>query len=394
MNKGERQGMTAARILHLHSTFDLGGKEARAAKLMNHFGQNARHTVLTAVPGALGARDAIDPGIDVSYPGDSAPSLAGKPGLPRYRQLARYMQNFDLILSYNWGSMDGVMTHYLLGRKANLPALIHHEDGFNEDETERLNWKRNAFRRIALRRSYAMVVPSQILEGIARDVWRRPADKVIRIPNGIDVQRYARPCAPDAFPGLVRAPGEVIVGTVAGLRPVKNILRLVRAAAAAGPNIRLAIAGEGPERGAIMAQADSLGIAHRVVMGGFLSDPASFTGLFDIFALSSDSEQYPISLVEAMAAGLPAAATDVGDVRNIVSPANRDYIVARDDEALAGALRKLANDANLRYEIGRANQEIAVQHYEETEMFARYKNLYGQALLNAGRKNTDFTRQA
>jgi L-malate glycosyltransferase len=378
------------RILHLHSAFDLGGKEARAVKMMNHFGDAASHVILSAVPDALGARDAIDPAIAVQFPGDAAPALHGKPGPGRYQALARYMQQFDLVLSYNWGSMDGVMAHRLLSPFMKLPPLIHHEDGFNEDETGKLNWKRNAFRRLALTGAHALVVPSITLEEIALVDWNRPLAKVHRIANGIDLPRYLQIPKSEAFPGLVKRDGEIVVGTIAGLRAVKNLPRLVRAVAAAGSSIRLAIAGEGPERSAILAEADRLGIADRLIMPGFLKDPASYVGLFDIFALSSDSEQYPISLVEAMAAGLPAVSTDVGDVRDIVSEINRPFIVARhDEEGLASAIEQLANDAGLRHAIGEANRALAVAEYGEAKMFARYALLYGNAM-----KRADFARQS
>ncbi len=378
------------RILHLHSAFDLGGKEARACKLMNHFGSNASHVVLSAVPNAMNAIQAIDVAVDVAFPGDGAPALHGKPGPARYWRLARYMQQFDLVLSYNWGSMDGVMAHTLLAPLIKLPPLIHHEDGFNEDEAVRLNWKRNAFRSLALHGAYALVVPSSTLESIALKVWRRPKSKVHRISNGIDIPRYLQTPAANAFPGLAKKEGKVVVGTIAGLRAVKNLPRLVRAVAAAGPNVMLAIAGDGPERGAIMAEAARLGIASRIIMPGFLKDPSAFVGLFDIFALSSDSEQYPISLVEAMTAGLPAVCTDVGDVRNIVAEANRRFIVARDDEAgFAAALFALASDAVLRKQIGAANQALAIAEYGEAKMYARYRQLYRNAMNRA-----DFARQA
>ena len=381
--------MKLLRILHLHSAFDLGGKEARACTLMNHFGREASHVVLSAVPDALGARDAIYAVVEVAFPGDAAPALHGKPAPGRYLKLARYMQQFDLVLSYNWGSMDGVMAHRLLSPFMKLPPLVHHEDGFNEDEVVKLNRKRNAFRSLALKGAYALVVPSVTLEEIALIDWFRPKAKVHRISNGIDIARYLKPPAADALPGLEKREGEVVVGTIAGLRAVKNLPRLVRAVAAAGPNVRLAIAGEGPERGAIMAEATRLGIVDRVIMPGFMKDPAAFVGLFDIFALSSDSEQYPISLVEAMAAGLPAVCTDVGDVRNIVTEANRPYIVAKDDEAaFAAALTTLAGDATLRKTIGTANQALAIAEYDEDKMFVRYRELYGNATNCA-----DFARQ-
>src|SRR3546814_2942431 len=67
---------------------------------MNLMGERAHHSILSAMPGALGARDAIDPAIIVDFPKD-APPLHGKPSLGRYRDLANYMTRFDLVLSYN-----------------------------------------------------------------------------------------------------------------------------------------------------------------------------------------------------------------------------------------------------------------------------------------------------
>jgi L-malate glycosyltransferase len=380
--------MAAAHILHLHSVFDLGGQQSRAVKLMNHFGDMAEHVVLTSVPGALGARDAIDKGIKVEFPGDAAPALHGKPNMRRYFALAKYMKRFSLVLSYNWGAMDGVMAHTLLGRRHDLRPLIHHEDGFGEDEADTLNWKRNWFRTIALQRSEALVVPSKTLEKIAFGQWHQPADKIVRFPNGIDVKRYSKTCQRGAFPGFIKRKDDVVVGTVAGLRVVKNIPRLVRAVAAAGPNVRLAVAGEGPEREAIAAEAARLGISDRLMMPGFLRDPARFVGLFDIFALSSDSEQYPISLVEAMAAGCAIAATDVGDVHDMVAGPNKPYIVPRDDNALAAAIKTLAQDGQLREMLGKKNRDKAYIEFDEVNMFARYRQLYGSAMGRA-----DFARQ-
>ena len=382
--------MAAVRILHLHSSFNLGGQESRTVRLMNHFGDQAEHTVLSAVPDAFGAADAIDKRIRVSFPKDAAPSLAGMPGMGRYRRLAKYMKKFHLLLSYNWGAMDGVMARTLLGQSMGLPPLIHHEDGFNHDEIERLKSRRNWFRTIALQRSNALVVPSKTLEQIARTAWHQPLEKICRFPNGIDTEHFNRRPQRGSFPGFQKRDGEIVVGTIAGLRTIKNLPRLVRAVAAAGPNVRLAIAGEGPERGAIMAEAERLGIADRVMMPGFLRDPARYIRLFDIFALSSDSEQYPISLVEAMTSALPAVSTDVGDVRNIVARENLPYIVPRQDEdALADAIRTLAADAGLRASIGEANRFVACSQYDEATMFARYRQLYGSAM-----KRADFARQS
>ena len=368
--------MSNLHILHCHSTFSLGGKEARAVRLMNAFGDAARHTVISAIPDALGARDAIAPGVIVDFP-THAPSLEGKPALSRYRKLAGYMQRFDLILTYNWGSMDAVMTRRMFPN--DLPPLVHHEDGFNADESQTLKTKRNLFRRLGLPAAHALVVPSQRLEKIAFDIWKQPKARVHLIPNGIDVKAYrSKPTV--SIPGLRKKPGEVVIGTLAGLRAVKNLPRLVRAAAAV-PNSRLVIVGEGPEREAILAEAVRIGYADRLIMPGFMAGPHRYIGVFDIFALSSDSEQFPISLVEAMAAGLPCVSTDVGDVAQIVSKENRRFVVASNDEAgLRNALLALAADANLRAAVGVTNQARARANFGETTMISAYKALYENAV--------------
>lgn len=366
------------RILHLHSTFTLGGKEARACQIMNDFGDRARHSILSAMPDALAAREAIAPGIVAEFPTD-APSLVGKPGPARYRALIAYMRGFDLVLSYNWGAMDGVMAHRL-GR--NMPPIIHHEDGFNADEAEGLKAKRNWFRRLAFPTLHRLVVPSQVLETIARDIWKQPRARVERIDNGIAVARYAAAPERGSVPGFERREGDIVVGTIAGLREVKDLPRLVRAVAMLPGHIRLVIIGEGPEREAIIAEAARHGIADRVLLPGFLDRPWRYVGHFDIFALSSKSEQFPISVVEAMAAGLPVAAPAVGDIVTMVADANRPFITAsaRDGQGLAQAIETLAAAPALRESVGAANRARAMSDYDEETMLARYRALYGGAL--------------
>jgi hypothetical protein len=100
---------------------------------MNAFGDAAEHRVLSAMPDKLAARDAIAKGVKVDVPKD-APALTGAPTPLRLWRLARYMRGFDLVLTYNWGAFDAVMARRVFGG----PPLIHHEDGFNEDEVERL----------------------------------------------------------------------------------------------------------------------------------------------------------------------------------------------------------------------------------------------------------------
>jgi glycosyltransferase involved in cell wall biosynthesis len=291
------------------------------------------------------------------------------------------MRGFDLVLSYNWGAMDGVMAHTVFGQFYGLPPLVHHEDGFNRDEADRLKPARNWFRRIALGRASALVVPSLQLERIALEVWQQPRARVHRIANGIDTAAYRRKARPDALPRIVKHRGEKWLGTLAGLRAVKNLPRLVRACAGLPEEWQLVILGEGPEREAIRAEAMRLRISHRVHLPGFVADPATAVGLFDLFALSSDSEQFPISVVEAMAAGLAVVSPAVGDVEGMLAEENRAFISPPGDEAaLAASLQALADDPALRGRLGQANRLRAQREYDEAAMVAAYRAVYARAL--------------
>jgi glycosyltransferase involved in cell wall biosynthesis len=127
-------------------------------------------------------------------------------------------------------------------------------------------------------------------------------------------------------------------------------------------------------------QAASLGLAPRVAFVGPVADTAPEYGRFRVFVLSSCTEQMPIAMLEAMAAGLPVVATDVGDVRAILPPDAAACVVpARDPAALAAALDRVLADAALRERLGAANRARAVAHYQAAACLDRFLALYRRA---------------
>ncbi|WP_448664886.1 glycosyltransferase family 4 protein [Sphingomonas sp. CJ20] len=366
-------------ILHLHSTFDLGGKEARAVRLMNAFGDKARHTIVSAMPENLGAREYIAKGIQYEI-AQNPPPLSGRPSTSRYEAIAKFMRRFDLVLTYNWGAIDGVMAARVFGK--DMPPIVHHEDGFNSDEAERLSPMRNMYRRIALPAANALVVPSQVLERVALKHWRQPPERIHRIANGVPTALYAQKPDVRLIPQLAkRREGEVFIGCVAGLRPVKNLPMLVRACAGVNARFKLVILGEGPERQNILDAAEAMAIEDQVILPGFLPEPHRYMGLFDIFAMSSKSEQAPISVIEAMAAGLPVVSTRVGDVPIMVSSENEPFLAPRHNEVdLRDRIDTLARHPDSRRYIGEQNRLRARALFDETQMIAAYARLYGQAM--------------
>lgn len=370
------------RILHLHSSFSLGGKEARAVQLMNAWGDRARHVIVSGVPQAVGAQDAIAKGVAFEI-AQNPPPLKGKPSVARYEAIARFMRGFDLVLTYNWGAIDGVMARRVFGK--GLPPLIHHEDGFNEDEAYGLKRERNLYRRIALSAAHALAVPSQTLESVALTAWKQPRERVRRIANGIDTALYAKPPQPKAISGLVRREKEIVIGAIAGLRAVKDLPLLVRACGGLSGRFKLVIVGEGPERDTITQSAAAMGIADKLLLPGFLDRPYRYAGLFDILALSSRSEQFPISVVEGMAAGLPIASPAVGDVPRMVAPENLPFIAEHGTEVrLRDAIQPLVLDPDLRKRVGAANRAKAEAEFGASLMIKRYQSLYEEAMARPG----------
>ncbi len=380
---GIPRGMAApVNILHLHSSFDLGGKEARAVRLMNAFGDRAKHTIVSGVPDALSARESIAKGIRYEI-AQNPPPLTGKPSVKRYEAIAQYMRRFDLVLTYNWGAIDGVMARRAFSKGA--PPIVHHEDGFNADEAGGLKIERNIYRRLALGAAHALAVPSEVLEGIALNTWKQPRARVHRIVNGIGTAYYAQKPEPKAIPGFMPNAKEVVIGALAGLREVKDLTALVRAVGGVSGRVRLVIVGEGPERANIVQAAAAMGMADKLVLPGFLDRPYRYIGHFDMLAVSSRSEQFPISVVEAMAAGLPIASYPVGDITRMVSAENLPFVTEIANEVrLRDALQALVADPALRASVGAANQAKARAEFDEAVMIARYRALYEDALGRPG----------
>lgn len=354
-------GQTAAPlVVHVFPTFAVGGAQVRFAAVANHFGSAFRHIVVS-LDGNLACRERLDPGLDVTFPAVAAGKNAMLSNAWHYRGLLRRWRP-DVLVTCNWGAIE-----FSLANIVPVARHMHVVDGFGPEERNTQIRRRVLIRRIALGRT-PVVMPSRNLVRIATEVWKLPPRVIRYVPNGIDLARFVTD-------GTKRGTGEPVIGTIAALRAEKNISRLLRAFALL-PAGRLVIVGDGPERPALEALAASLGVADRVRFAGHHQDTAAFYATFDIFALSSDTEQMPLSVIEAMASGLPVVSTDVGDVRLMVAEANAPLVTGLDDAALAGALAGLAADPAARRRIGSDNRVKAERDFDQAAMFATHGALW------------------
>lgn len=358
----------APTIIHVFPSFARGGQQMRLASVARGLGERLRHRVIS-LDGEVSAEGAFDPrAIDVET--FAAKKSAGL-SFSNMRGLAGRLAGGDLLCTYNFGSLEAALANR---RGPRLPHL-HFEDGFGPDES----LSRQKFRRVLARRlllaDSLVVVPSRGLEALALGKWGLKRANLRRIVNGVEIARFSRPR------GIKTDGAPVVVGSLGALRPEKNYLRLIGAFTdvAQGKAAKLTICGEGPQRERLRVVAGKSGCD--IDLSGETSTPEKACAAFDIFALSSDTEQAPLSLMEAMAAGLPVVATDVGDIRDMVAEENRRFITPLgDDGAFAEALSQLIADAGLRARLGAANAAKAKAEFDAARMVEDFRALFSEAL--------------
>ncbi len=346
-------------LLHVFPSFVVGGAQMRFAALANHFGDAFRHSIV-AMDGRTSARDLLHSEVPVQFPAIETRGGNMAARVARFAGFLRETRPRRLITS-NWGSIDWAIARLFAGT-----AHVHMEDGFGPEERSTQLPRRVLTRRAVLRRS-EIILPSHTLLRLATDRWRLPKRRLHHIPNGIDLSRFA--------PRVGRRQGPPVIGTVAALRAEKNIGRMIEAFAIvrAQGEARLVIVGDGAELPKLRAQAEGMGLTGDVEFTGHSASPERFYAGFDVFALSSDTEQMPLSVLEAMAAGLPVASTDVGDVRWMLAEENGPFVGEKSAEGLASAMLGLLAKPSA---IGKANRFRAEAEFSDSVMFQRHLALW------------------
>jgi L-malate glycosyltransferase len=364
-------------LVHVFPSFGHGGVPIRIATVINKLGEGYRHTIL-ALDGNFASQSRIDPTGHVVF---SDPKINKAHPIKSLIDIRRRLVALkpDLLLTFNWGAVEWA----LINRFFFKGPHIHFESGFGPEEADQQIPRRVRLRRIALANIDRLVVPSQTLVAIAGASWKINKAKILHLPNGVDCDQYDCDGDPDIIPKFVRQADELILGTVAPLRAEKNLPRLLRVFAKIADRyvVRLLIAGDGVERKTLETTAAELGIADKVIFAGHVETPEKVYPLMDIFAITSDTEQMPNTVLQAMAASRPIAAVDVGDIVANLSPENRKLVVSREDEAsLVEMLDRLLSDTALRKDVGDANRKHVLANYSLEKMVASYGTLFDDAL--------------
>lgn len=267
-------------------------------------------------------------------------------------------------------------------RAAGIPGVIHTFHGVVENEA----WHVNAMRRLASWATNDIVAVSESLKEVLNEKAGIPDDRIATIINGVDTRRFAP--RPHLLSGS-EPEGAFTVGHVARLDSIKNQEMLLRAFAqlkATVSRARLVIAGDGPMRATLEGLASSLEVTSSVQFAGEVRDTAPLYQTFDAFALSSVSEGTSMSILEAMASGVPVVATAVGGTPALVDGGRLALLVpSNDSEAMAKGLAQLAGDREKCETLAAAAREYTVQNYSSEAMLQRYIELYSRYANGARR---------
>ncbi|MCW5965652.1 MAG: glycosyltransferase, partial [Bryobacterales bacterium] len=232
--------------------------------------------------------------------------------------------------------------------------------------------------RIAYRRGVHPVAVGEQVAASFREMYGFAPAATIR--NGIDTARFRQSEAAAAWKSSQGfGPTDKLAVSVARLEPQKNPLGLISAFAQAFPDgsgWHLLLAGDGTLRHEATVHAEALGLGNRVRFLGAQSDVAPILAASDMFVLASDWEGTPLAVMEAVAAGLPVVATNVGGLPEVVEDGESGILVAPGDmEALAAAMRSLSTDST-RLEAFRAAARARAYHYDVTTMVDAYAKLF------------------
>lgn len=306
------------------------------------------------------------------------------------RKLAAFFQEhqIDIVHSHNW---ETFLYAFLAARLAQVPVFIQGEHGRDTREIED-GWLKLRVKSLLAWQSDRLITVSQDIADLMIEKWQVNSDKIVVIPNGVDLTRFKESKNRTALRQWLGFPGKaIVIGTVIGtLRPIKDVPTLLQAFATVSRQhsvCRLVImAGtNGPANGSvrddhhqqIMNIISSLGLERAVHFVPPKQDVETYMQSFDIYANSSLYEGMSNTLLEAMACGVPVVATRVGGTPFIVHDGYNGLLVSPGaPDELANALCALAANPWLRERIAENGFRYAREKHDLRSFVTAHERIY------------------
>jgi sugar transferase (PEP-CTERM/EpsH1 system associated) len=365
------------RVLHIIDRLDMGGTEYVILKVMAGLGSGEFEHGICA---ARGFNDQLPHLQKMREKIFVAGRNESKFQLLLFR-LARIMREFrpHIVHSRNWGAIEAIPA----ARLAGVPVAIHSEHGYIPSTASGLPARQRIIRRAAYAMADAVFCVSEELRNYhARQAWLAP-EKISVLHNGVDTTRYS------PQPDLRRAARErlqisdstLVLGIVSRLVPIKDHATLFRAAERLRDrkiDVRVLVAGSGPERQRLEAQVEaSPALAGRVAFLGASENVPEIINALDIFVLPSLTEGMSNTILEAMSCSIPVVATRVGGNPELVQEGRTGLLFSPGDDAqLAAQIELLASSEELRRDYGAAARRRVLEDFSLDQMLDNYRALY------------------
>lgn len=369
-------------VAHVVLRFDVGGLENGVANLIDGMSPDAyRHAVISLTE-VTAFRERIGRD-DVAF---HALHKGAGHGVKLYPALFRLFRRLrpSIVHTRNLAALEAAVPAWAAG----VPIRIHGEHGWDVVDLDGANRKHRFLRQLYRPFVARYVTVSRGLESYLVEQVGVPRDRVVRICNGVDTDRFsAAPAGREPIDGSpFNDPRLWLVGAVGRLQPVKDQTNLARGfvralaiAPEAADRMRLVVVGDGPLRGeieAILATAKRSDFAW--LPGERANVPRILRGL-DCFVLPSLAEGISNTVLEAMASGLPVIATRVGgNSELVVDEVSGSLVPPGDPEALAREIVRYFRDAALAASRGRAGRARAEDLFSLDGMTRRYRALYDE----------------
>lgn len=366
------------KLLHVFPSLALGGSQKRLIDLLHDPILGSQHHLFICVEPKCEIESYFPSGLKYTIiPFEPLPFLP-----QRYVQMRKVLKELkpDVLLTYNWGAIEWGLANF----PEIVPHYVHLEDGFGPDEQSSLKLHRTLFRRLVFTLVLDdLIVPSQTLAEIADAYWNVIPPMLHYIPNGIDIQPYqhkktARRALLEKL-GL-RDESLFLYGSIARLRKEKNFPKMIEIfdkLQEDDPKARLVIMGSGPEEERLKAMVATKDLTDKVFFMGHISEPGKYLPGLDMFLLTSDTEQMPYSIVEAMASKVPIVSTDVGDVKAMLCPENAAFIAPKTDKAsFIKKVKLLREDKAQQARLAELNAEKVKTEYLLETMREAHRRVY------------------
>lgn len=364
-------GMSRLRTLFVIDELDIGGTEQQILETVRRIDRSRFEPYVCCFRHGRKAQEIEALGVPVLH---EPKRLKADPGLVLRLAALMRRERFDIVQTYLWTANTWAR---LAARLAGVPCVVASER--NVDIWEE-TYKRMIGRFLA--RSTDRIIANS--EAVRQYLLRRgglPADKVVTIYNGVDFERFRKPCDPAARRRELGVADDVVLaGCVARIEPAKDHATLLEAFALIGnrvPRLHLVLVGGGSEQPRLERMAHELGIGPRVHFTGFRTDAAEWLQTVDVSVLSSVKEGLSNTILESMAAGKPVVATEVGGNAEVIVENETGFLVPpRAPAELGAALARLASSPELMKSFGRAGRQRADDLFSVRSMVEHTERLY------------------